>query len=152
LHQEFKNTMSLIEELQKLRKHEDHTEFKKAEHNYLFAGGLKADPRDRRHCILGYVVVLANEKGGCLVLCMADAYPHEFTNCIKEGKPLPDNSYSDDYQVDLRFYDEIPDDAFHLFAKDFCHPPELESPCRTPLIASHSNARAIRYSWINCNT
>lgn len=152
MHQEFKNTMSLIEELQKLRKHEDHTEFKKAEHNYLFAGGQKAAPRDRRHCIVGYVVALANEKGGCLVLCMADAYPHKFTNCIKEGKPLPDNSYPDDYQVDLRFYDEIPDDAFHLFAKDFCHPPELESLCRTPLIASHSNARAIRYSWINCNT
>ena len=31
-----------------------------------------------------------------------------FTNCIKEGKPLPDYSYSDDYQVDLRFYGEIP--------------------------------------------
>ena len=69
--------MSTIEELQKLREREDHIEFKKAEHNYPFAGGQKTDPRDRRHCVLGYVVALANEKGGRLVLGMADAYPHE---------------------------------------------------------------------------
>ncbi len=50
-----------------------------------------------------------------------------FTNCIKEGKPLPDYSYSDDYQVDLRFYGEILDDAFYLFAQDICHQQELES-------------------------
>ena len=68
--------MSTIEELQKLSEREDHVEFKKAEHNYPFAGGQKTDPRDRRHCVLGYVVALANEKGGCLVLGMADAHPH----------------------------------------------------------------------------
>ena len=54
-----------------------------------------------------------------------------FTNCIKEGKPLPDYSYSDDYQVDLRFYGEIPDDAFYLFAQDICHQQELESKLNT---------------------
>ena len=54
-----------------------------------------------------------------------------FTNCIKEGKPLPDYSYSDDYQVDLRFYGEIPDDAFYLFAQDICHQQELESRLNT---------------------
>ena len=53
--------MSTIEELQKLREREDHVEFKKAEHNYPFGGGQKTDPRDRRHCVLGYVVALANE-------------------------------------------------------------------------------------------
>ena len=68
--------MSTIEELQKLRERENHVEFKKAEHNYPFAGGQKTDPRDRRHCVLGYVVALANEKGGRLVLGMADAHPH----------------------------------------------------------------------------
>ncbi len=68
--------MSTIEELQKLSEREDHVEFKKAEHNYPFAGGQKTDPRDRRHCVLGYVVALANEKGGRLVLGMADAHPH----------------------------------------------------------------------------
>ena len=54
-----------------------------------------------------------------------------FTNCIKEGKPLPDYSYSDDYQVDLRFYGEIPDDAFYLFAQDICYQQELESKLNT---------------------
>jgi len=52
LHQKLENTMSTIEELQKLREREDHVEFKKAEHNYPFAGGQKTDPRDRRHCVL----------------------------------------------------------------------------------------------------
>lgn len=69
--------MSTIEELQKLNEREDHVEFKRAEHNYPFAGGQKTEPRDRRHCVLGYVVALANEKGGRLVLGMADAFPHE---------------------------------------------------------------------------
>ena len=68
--------MSTIEELMKLSEREDHVEFKKAEHNYPFAGGQKTDPRDRRHCVLGYVVALANERGGRLVLGMADARPH----------------------------------------------------------------------------
>lgn len=54
-----------------------------------------------------------------------------FTNCIKEGKPLPDYSYSDDYQVDLRFYGEIPDDAFYLFVQDISHQQELESKLNT---------------------
>jgi ATP-dependent DNA helicase RecG len=54
-----------------------------------------------------------------------------FTNCIKEGKPLPDYSSSDDYQVDLRFYGEIPDDAFYLFAQDIRHTPEHESQMNT---------------------
>ena len=64
MHCETKMTMSTIEELQKLSEREDHVEFKKAEHNYPFAGGKKTDPRDRRHCVLGYVVALANEKVG----------------------------------------------------------------------------------------
>ena len=69
--------MSTIEKLQKLSEREDHVEFKKAEHNYPFAGGQKTDSRDRRHCVLGYVVALANERGGRLVLGMADARPHK---------------------------------------------------------------------------
>ncbi len=68
--------MITIEELSLLREREDHVEFKEAKHNYPFAGGKKTDPTDRRHCVLGYVVALANEKGGRLVLGMADAYPH----------------------------------------------------------------------------
>ncbi len=68
--------MSTIEELSLLREREDHVEFKEAKHNYPFAGGQKTDPVDRRHCVLGYVVAMANEKGGRLVLGMSDAYPH----------------------------------------------------------------------------
>ena len=55
--------MSTIEELQKLREREDHVEFKKAEHNYPFAGGQKTDPRDRRHCVLGLLLPWLMRKG-----------------------------------------------------------------------------------------
>ena len=68
--------MSTIDELKVLREREDHVEFKKAEHNYPFAGGQKTDPKDRRHCVLGYVVAFANERGGRLILGMHNDYPH----------------------------------------------------------------------------
>lgn len=79
--------MTTIDELKLLREREDHVEFKEAKHNYPFAGGKKTDPSDRRHCVLGYVVALANEKGGRLVLGMADAYPHKVVGSdFAEGK------------------------------------------------------------------
>lgn len=65
-----------IEELRKLRESEDHIEFKEAKRNYPFAGGKHTDLKERRRCVLGYVVALANEKGGRLVLGMADDMPH----------------------------------------------------------------------------
>ena len=66
-----------IEELQLQRESEDHVEFKKAENgNFSYNGASKMDPKDRRKCILGYVVALCNENGGRLVLGMHDAYPH----------------------------------------------------------------------------
>ncbi|MCM1296584.1 MAG: putative DNA binding domain-containing protein [Muribaculaceae bacterium] len=52
-------------------------EFKEAKHDYPFAGGKHTDPKDRRKCVLGYIVALANEKGGMLVLGMHDKLPHE---------------------------------------------------------------------------
>ena len=66
-----------IEDLKLLKEKEDHVEFKEAKHNYPFAGGKKSDPKERRHCVLGYIVALANEHGGMLVLGMADKYPHK---------------------------------------------------------------------------
>ncbi len=69
--------MSTIAELKHLREREDHVEFKEAKHNYPFAGGKKTDMNERRHCVLGYVVAMANERGGRLILGMADAYPHD---------------------------------------------------------------------------
>lgn len=69
--------MSDISELKILRESEDRVEFKEAKKNYPFAGGRHADPSERRRCVLGYVVALANEGGGRLVLGMADKIPHE---------------------------------------------------------------------------
>ena len=68
---------SRIDNLKKLRESEDHVEFKAARHEYPFAGGKRTEPKERRRCVLGYIVALANEKGGRLVLGMADHYPHE---------------------------------------------------------------------------
>lgn len=69
-------TNSNIDKLKHLKESEDHVEFKAARHNYPFAGGNHNDPRERRRCVLGYIVALANECGGCLVLGMEDARPH----------------------------------------------------------------------------
>lgn len=65
-----------IKELQKLRESEDKVEFKEAKHNFPWNGGSHTQQSDRRKCYLGYVVALANEKGGLLVLGMADKIPH----------------------------------------------------------------------------
>lgn len=65
-----------LQYLANLREKEDHVEFKEAKRNYPFAGGQHSDPKDRRHCVLGYITALANEKGGRLVLGMSDKLPH----------------------------------------------------------------------------
>jgi ATP-dependent DNA helicase RecG len=64
-------------ELSLLKESEDHVEFKEAKRNFNFDGGERRDPKDRRHCILGYVAALANEKGGRLVFGMKDKRPHD---------------------------------------------------------------------------
>lgn len=46
-------------------------------------------------------------------------------NCVKEGKPLPDYSTSDDYQVNLRLYGVIPDETFYLFTHEIVRNAEL---------------------------
>ena len=46
-------------------------------------------------------------------------------NCVKEGKPLPDYSASDDYQVNLRLYGVIPDETFYLFTHEIVRNAEL---------------------------
>lgn len=66
-----------LEELRFLKESEDHIEFKEAKNNFNVNGGTHADPKKRRHCILGYIVALANEGGGRLVFGMADKYPHD---------------------------------------------------------------------------
>ena len=73
--EEIKNT--ILRELSLLKESEDHIEFKEAKHNFNWDGGAHKDPKERRHCILGYVAALANEKGGKLVFGMKDHRPHE---------------------------------------------------------------------------
>lgn len=72
---EIQNT--LLKELSLLKESEDHIEFKEAKNNFDYNGGAHKDPKDRRHCILGYVAALANEKGGRLVFGMKDKRPHD---------------------------------------------------------------------------
>lgn len=59
-----------------MKESEDHIEFKEAKHDFNYNGGKHTDPKERRHCILGYVAALANEKGGRLVFGMHDKRPH----------------------------------------------------------------------------
>lgn len=66
-----------IDTLKTLNESEDHVEFKRAIHNFPFDGGDRKTPKDRRKCVLGYVVALANERGGRLVLGMEDSRPHD---------------------------------------------------------------------------
>lgn len=66
-----------IEQLKYLRESEDRVEFKSATANFNYNGGSRTEQIERRKCFLGYIVALANEGGGHLVLGMADNYPHE---------------------------------------------------------------------------
>ena len=88
-----------IEELKHQRESEDHVEFKKAEQgNFSYNGCNKTMPKERRKCILGYVVALCNEGGGRLVLGMHDTYPHKVvgtTQSINAIGQLESNIYRD---------------------------------------------------------
>ena len=68
-----------IQELKQLRETEHKVEFKEAKQNFSFAGSEHTDPSERRRCILGYVVALANEGGGYLVFGIKEnkGMPHE---------------------------------------------------------------------------
>ena len=80
--EKIKNTY--LRDLSLLNESEDHIEFKEAKHNFEFNGGSHNDPKDRRHCILGYIVALANEKGGKLVFGMHDRKPHDIVGTTFE--------------------------------------------------------------------
>ena len=69
-----------IQQLQHMRESEDRVEFKAGEGgNVSYDGRGKTNPKDRRRCILGYVIALCNEGGGRLVIGMHDNYPHSVT-------------------------------------------------------------------------
>lgn len=88
-----------IDELKNLREAEDKVEFKEAKGgNYSYNGGSKTSIKDRRKCILGYIVALANEGGGYLVFGMSDNYPHKVVGTkqsINEVGKLEQNIYND---------------------------------------------------------
>ncbi|MDR2474064.1 MAG: hypothetical protein LBD53_11025 [Tannerella sp.] len=44
-----------------------------------------------------------------------------YYNCLMEGKPLPDYSHTDDYQVDLCLLAKIVDEAFYIFVNEIQH-------------------------------
>ncbi len=66
-----------IEKLILLKESEDKIEFKEAKRGISYNPGNKTKPKDRRRCILGYIVAFANEGGGKLVLGVTDKYPHK---------------------------------------------------------------------------
>lgn len=69
-----------IQQLRQMRESEDRVEFKAGEGgNVSYDGRGKTNPKDRRRCILGYVIALCNEGGGRLVIGMHDNYPHRVT-------------------------------------------------------------------------
>ena len=69
-------------ELSLMKESEDHIEFKEAKRDFNFDGGKHTDPKERRHCILGYVAALANERGGRLVFGMKDHRPHDVVGSV----------------------------------------------------------------------
>ncbi|MBO6254548.1 MAG: putative DNA binding domain-containing protein [Bacteroidaceae bacterium] len=79
---EIKN--AFLYKLSQLKESEDHIEFKEAKRNFDYNGGSHKDPKERRHCILGYVAALANEKGGRLVFGMHDHWPHDVVGTTYE--------------------------------------------------------------------
>ena len=99
-----------IEQLRNMRESEDHVEFKRCQQgNLSFNGSDKQKPSDRRKCILGYVVTLANANGGYLVLGMEDAFPHKVV-----GTSQCENALG---KLENEIYKalQIPVDAYELF-------------------------------------
>lgn len=93
-----------------MRESEDHVEFKRCQQgNLSFNGSDKQKTSDRRKCILGYVVALANANGGYLVLGMEDAFPHKVV-----GTSQCENALG---KLENEIYKalQIPVDAYELF-------------------------------------
>ena len=102
-----------ISQLQQMRESEDHVEFKKGEHgNVSYNGSGKDNPKDRRRCILGYVVALCSEKGGRLVIGMGDKHPH-----VVIGTKQSQNALG---QLESNIYRDtgIRPDVYELFEND----------------------------------
>lgn len=122
-----------IEQLRNMRESEDHVEFKRCQQgNLSFNGSDKQKPSDRRKCILGYVVALANANGGYLVLGMEDAFPHKVV-----GTSQCENALG---KLENEIYKalQIPVDAYELFDEQNNHVVVVEIP-------RHPVGKALRF-------
>lgn len=98
-----------IEQLRLMRESEDHIEFKRCQQgNLSFNGADKKRPAERRKCILGYVVALANAGGGHLVMGMEDEFPHNVVGTRQNENAL--GQLENDIYKAL----QIPVDAYEL--------------------------------------
>lgn len=99
-----------IEQLRLMRESEDHVEFKRCQQgNLSFNGADKQKSSDRRKCILGYVVALANAGGGHLVMGMEDKLPHNVVGTRQNENAL--GQLENDIYKAL----QIPVDAYELY-------------------------------------
>ncbi|MDR0395379.1 MAG: putative DNA binding domain-containing protein [Tannerella sp.] len=111
-----------IQEIKRLRETENRVEFKEAKRDFNFAGGKHADPGERRKCVLGYVVALANEGGGYLVFGVREKkeLPHEIVGtAFAEGETgkLEDEIYkrlSIRVEIEELFEDDRRVMVFHI--------------------------------------
>jgi ATP-dependent DNA helicase RecG len=82
-----------------LRESEDKVEFKSARGgNFSYDGGSRVAPKERRRCILGYVIAFANEMGGKLVLGVSEGQPHRVVGteqCTGKLGQLESDIYND---------------------------------------------------------
>ncbi|MCI9043180.1 MAG: ATP-dependent DNA helicase RecG [Muribaculaceae bacterium] len=122
-----------IEKLRTMRESEDHVEFKRCHHGHMsFNGADKQKPSERRKCILGYVVALANAGGGYLVFGMEDKYPHNVVGTRQNENAL--GQLENDIYNSLR----VPVDAYELFDENKQRVVVIDIP-------RHPIGRALKY-------
>ena len=104
---------AFLESLKLLKESEDHIEFKEAKNDFNYNGGSHNDPKERRHCILGYVAALANEGGGRLVFGMADKRPHDIVGTSYEKNNLGalEDAIYDAHGIRVRIQEEFDGDT-----------------------------------------
>lgn len=113
-----------IEQLRLMRESEDHVEFKRCQQgNLSFNGADKQKPSDRRKCILGYVVALANAGGGHLVMGMEDKLPHNVVGTRQNENAL--GQLENDIYKAL----QIPVEAYELYDENKLRVVVVSVPC-----------------------
>lgn len=86
-----------IAQIKKLDEKQDKVELKEAKKQFPFTGGKKTQQKERRKCYLGYVVALANERGGHLILGVKEGKPNEIVGTdfwFNRGLSLEDEIYN----------------------------------------------------------